>query len=48
MTTRSQKGKTVAELASGEFEVVAAENTQTESYVAGPSKSPKIQSEILD
>ena len=45
MTTRSQKRKAVAELASGEFEGSTAENNQTKSYVAGSSKSPKIQSE---
>ena len=44
MTTRSQKRTTVAEPASGEFEASTAENNQTESFVAGASKSPKIQS----
>ena len=48
MTTRSQKRKPVAELASGEFEASTTENIQTESYVAGPSKSPKVQPEKLD
>ena len=48
MTTRSQNRKTVAELVSGEFEVFAAENTQSENCVASSSKSPKIQSEKLD
>ena len=48
MTTRSQKRKAVAELVSGESEVSTAEKNQTESYVAGPSKSLKFQSEKLD
>ena len=47
MTTRSQK-KTVAELASGEFESSVAEKSQPENLVAGPSKSPKIQAGKLD
>ena len=45
MTARSQKRKTLAELGSGEFEASSAENNQTENYVAGPCKSPKIKSE---
>ena len=48
MTTRSQKRKADAELVSGEFEASSTENNQTENYVAGPSKSPKILSEKLD
>ena len=48
MSTRSQKRKDVAELVSGESEVSTAGNNQTESYVAGPSKSLKIQSAKLD
>ena len=38
----------MAELVSGEIEASPAENNQSESYVAGPSKSPKIQPEKLD
>ena len=48
MTTRSQKGKAVAELVSGDFESSSAENIQTENYVAGRCILPKIQSENLD
>ena len=48
MTTRSQKRKAVAELASGEFEASTSENNLVENLVAGPSKSPKIQPERLD
>ena len=48
MTTRRQKRKAVAELASVEFEVFTAQNNQTESYVAGPSLSSNVQPEKLD
>ena len=48
MTTRSQKWKAVAKLASGKFEASTSENNQTKNYVTGPSKSPKIQPEKLD
>ena len=48
MTTRSQKKNAVAELASGEFESSVAESNQSESLVAGPNKSPRIQLENLD
>ena len=48
MTTRSQKRKAVAELASGEFEAPTSENNLVENCVAGPSKYPKIQPEKLD
>ena len=48
MTTRSQKRKAVAELASGSFEFPINENNQVENPIAGSSKSPKIQSEKLD
>ena len=48
LTTRSQKRKAVAQLASEEFEASTSENNQTENYVAGPRKSPKIHSEKLD
>ena len=48
MTSRSHKRKAVAELASGEFEAFVAENSHSENLLAGPSKSPKIQTEKLD
>ena len=48
MTARSQKRAAVAEMVSGEFETSTSENNQTENYVTGPSKSPKIQPEKLD
>ena len=48
MTTRSQKRKAVAELASGEFEASTSENNLVENVIAGPSKSPIIQAERLD
>ena len=48
MTTRTQKRKAVAELAPGEFEASVAENSLPENLAAGPSKSPKIQTEKLD
>ena len=47
MTTRSQKRKAIAELRSV-FEMSVAENSHPENLVAGPSKSPNIQSEKLD
>ena len=48
MTSRSQRRKAVAELASGEFEVTKPENNQTKNCVAGPITSPKNQRELLD
>ena len=48
MTTRSQKRKAVAELASGDFETSVAENSPSEHLIASSSKSPRIQSENLD
>ena len=48
MTTRSQKRKAAAELASGDFETSVAENSPSENLIASSSKSPKIQSENLD
>ena len=48
MTTRSQKGKTVAELVSGYFETSVTENNPSENLVASSSKSHRIQSENLD
>ena len=46
MTFRSQEKKAVAELASEEFGALTSENNQTEKYVAGPSKYPKIQPKL--
>ena len=48
ITTRSQKRKAVAELASGDFEASIAENNTTENLVAGPSKNPRIEPENLE
>ena len=48
MTSTCQRRKAVAELVSGEFEASSVQNNQIETYFAGPSKSPKIQSEKLD
>ena len=48
MTTRSQKQKAVAELVSGEFKVSVAENSQSENLIAGPSKTPTVETENLD
>ena len=48
MTTRSQKRKAVAELVSREFETRTVENNQSKNLIAGPSKSPRVQPEILE
>ena len=51
MTTRSQKGKAVEELLSGEFEssyVKNSNNIGTEQHLETSSKSPKLQNENLD
>ena len=48
MPTRSQKEKSLAELASGEFEASTSENNLVENLVAGLSKSPRVQTEKLD
>ena len=48
MTARSQKRKTVAELASEEFEASTSENNLVENLVAGPRKSSRILPEKLD
>ena len=48
MTTRIQKKKAVAKLASVEFETPTADNNQPENLVAGPSKSPRVQPENLE
>ena len=47
MTTRSQKRKAVAELASGDFETSVTENFPPEALVASSSKIPRIESEDL-
>ena len=48
MTTRSQKRKAVAELASGDFGASIAETNTTENLVAEPSKNPRIELENLE
>ena len=47
MTTRNQKRKAVAELASGDFETPVVENNSNENLIAGPSKNPRIETENL-
>ena len=48
MRTRSQKRKAVAEVDSGEFEALVAENIQSENLIAGPSKTLRVEPENLD
>ena len=48
MTTRSQKRKAVAELASGDFETAVVENNSYENLIDGPSKNPRIEPENLE
>ena len=48
MTTRSQKRRAVAELVSGDFEASIAENTPSESLIAGSSKVPRVAPENLE
>ena len=48
MTTRSQKRRAIAELASGEFETAEPENIPSGDLIASYSKSPRIESENLD
>ena len=48
MTTRNQKRKALAELVSGEFESSVAENYSSETLVAGPSKTSRIERENLE
>ena len=48
MTTRSQKRKAVAELASGDFEASVTENSPPENLIASSTKSPRIQPENLN
>ena len=48
MTTRRQKRKAVAELASANLETPITRDNQPENLVAGTSESPEIQPENLD
>ena len=48
MTTRSQKRKTVEDLASGNLETPITRDDQLENLVAGTIKSPRLQPENLD
>ena len=48
MTTRSQKRKAVAELATGDFETPVVENNSDENLIAGPSKNPRKETENLE
>ena len=46
--TRSQKRKAVAELGSGDSEASVVEKIQSENLIAGPSKTLRVDREILD
>ena len=48
MTTRGQKRKAVAELASGDFETPVVENNSDEKLIAGRSKNLRIETENLE
>ena len=48
MTTRSQKRKAIAELASGDFEASLTENNSTENLVPSSSKNPRLGLENLE
>ena len=48
MTTRSQKRKAIAELASGDFETSLAENNSTENLIPSSSKNPRLELENLE
>ena len=48
MTTRSQKRKAIAELASGDFEASLAENNSTEDLIPSSSKNPRLELENLE
>ena len=48
MTTRSQRRKAVAELASGKFESPTVESNQNENLIAGSSVSPRVQPETFE
>ena len=43
MTTRSQKRRVVAELASGDFETPVVESSLAENLVPGPSKTLELK-----
>ena len=47
MTTRSQKRKAVAVLASGDFETSVTGNSPPEDLIAGPSKVRRVEPENL-
>ena len=47
MTTRSQKRKAIAELASGDFEASLTENNSTENLIPSSSKNPRLELENL-
>ena len=48
MTTRSQKRKAIAELASGDFEASLAENNSTENLIPSSNKNPRLELENLE
>ena len=48
MTTRSQKRKAIAELASEDFETSLAENNSTENLMPSSSKNPRLELENLE
>ena len=48
MTTRSQKRKAIAELASEDFETSLAENNSTENLIPSSSKNPRLELENLE
>ena len=48
MTTRSQKRKAIAELASGDFETSLTENNSTENLIPSSSKNPRLELENLE
>ena len=48
MTTKSQKRRAIAELASGEFETSESENIPSGDLIASSSKAPRTEPEILD
>ena len=48
MTTRSLKGRAIAELASGEFETSESENIPSGDLITSSSKAPRTEPENLD
>ena len=48
MTTRSQKRKAIAELASGDSETSLTENNSTENLIPSSSKNPRLELENLE